>query len=79
MNRKIRNNNLLPFHVIVSASVGEADAIDVVLSHYKGYITELSTKHLLDTDGNFYIVIDEWLKHRLESKLIAAMLSFNVA
>ena len=41
---KQKNKNLLPFDVIVAASSGEAEAIDIVLKHYKGYILALSTR-----------------------------------
>ena len=32
--------DLLPFHVIEAASTGDTEAIQAVLKHYEGYITE---------------------------------------
>lgn len=38
--------NLLPFHIIEAASTGDTEAIQVVLKHYEGYITVLSTRKM---------------------------------
>ena len=37
-------SDLLPFHIIEAASAGDTEAIQVVLKHYEGYITALSTR-----------------------------------
>ena len=71
------NKNLIPYPVIVMASDGDAEAINAVLKHYKGYIKALATKRLYDDDGNTYLCVDEGLRRRLETKLIAAILKFN--
>ena len=39
--------DLLPFHIIEAASTGDTEAIQVVLKHYEGYITILSTRKCL--------------------------------
>ena len=79
MTKQTTTNKLLPFPVIVSATGGDIDAINIVLQHYKGYITALATKRLYDENKNPYLCVDEGVKRRLETKLITAILSFNVA
>ena len=71
--------NLLPFPVILAASQGDAEAISRVLEHYDGYITTLSTRTLYDEEGVPHICVDEGIRQRLQTKLIAAILNFNIA
>ena len=49
--RQIDESELLPFHIIQAASEGDVEAINVVLKHYEGYITSLSTRMLFDEYG----------------------------
>ena len=78
-SKKCKRGNLLSFHVIVAASNGDVDAINQVLKHYEGYIIMLSTRTLYDEYGNPHICVDETIRRRLQSKLIAAILNFKVA
>ena len=71
--------NLLPFPVILAASQGDAEAISIVLEHYDGYITTLSTRTLYDEKGVPHICVDEGIRRRLQTKLIAAVLNFKIA
>lgn len=73
------NSRLLPFPVIVAASGGDIDAINIVLKHYEGYIVVLSTRRLYDEYGNVHLFVDDELRRELETKLIAKILTFNVA
>ena len=52
--RQIDESELLPFHIIQAASEGDVEAINVVLKHYEGYITSLSTRMLFDEYGQAY-------------------------
>ncbi|MBQ3544641.1 MAG: helix-turn-helix domain-containing protein [Lachnospiraceae bacterium] len=74
-----KNGNLLPFPVILAASQGDAEAIGKVLEHYDGYIITLSTRTLYDEKGAPHICVDEGIRRRLQTKLIAAVLNFNIA
>jgi len=76
--RKAYKSSLIPFPVIAAAVNGDIDAINVVLKHYEGYINTMSTKRLFDEYGNSYLLIDERLRGRLEAKLTAAILTFNL-
>ncbi|TEB17118.1 Helix-turn-helix domain protein [Pelotomaculum sp. FP] len=71
--------NLLPFPVIAAAAGGNIDAINAVLKHYEGYIATLSTRQLYDENGNPHLCVDPELRRRLETKLIAKILTFKVA
>lgn len=74
-----KNGNLLPFPVILAASNGDAEAISKVLEHYDGYIIALSTRTLYDEHGVPHICVDEGIRRRLQTKLIAGILNFNIA
>ncbi|HAG08594.1 MAG TPA: helix-turn-helix domain-containing protein [Desulfotomaculum sp.] len=71
--------NLLPFPVIAAAAGGNIDAINAVLKHYEGYIAALSTRQLYDENGNPHLCANPELRRRLETKLIAKILTFKVA
>ena len=78
MKQNSKNENLLPFPVIEAASNGDADAINQVLQHYESYITTLSTRTLYDEYGNPYVCVDEGIRRRLQTKLITAIVSFQI-
>ena len=69
--------HLLPFHIIKAASEGNVEAIHAVLKHYEGYIMALSTRCMYDEFGQTYYCVDETLRKRLETKLIAKTLAFK--
>ena len=64
---------LLPISVIEAARAGDAEAMKQVLSYYSGYINKLCTRTLYDGYGQPYTSVDEYMKHRLENKLIYAI------
>lgn len=70
---------LLPYATILAATQGDPDAVGAVLRHYRGYIARLSMRRLYDEHGNVYRYVDETMRHRLELKLIAGLLSFRAA
>ena len=70
---------LVPFPIIIAASKGDVEAINQVLKHYEGYIISLSTRTLYDEYGNPHICVDENIRRRLQTKLIAAILKFEIA
>jgi len=76
---KQKSSRLLPYPVIVAAAHGDVDAINAVLKHYEGYICALSTRRLYDENGQPHLCVDEGLRCRLEAKLTAKILTFDVA
>jgi len=47
---------LLPYPVIIAATKGEPQAMNIVVQHYAGYIAHLSMRKLRDERGNTGIV-----------------------
>lgn len=68
---------LLPYPVIIAATKGDPEAIQLVVDHYESYIAYLSTRKLRDERGNTYFGIDGDARDRLRSKLIRAVLDFR--
>lgn len=80
MNGTIGNSSergLLPYPVILAASKGDPDAMQIVARHYGSYIASLSLRRLCDERGNKYWGVDEDIKDRLQSKLMRAVLTFR--
>ena len=68
---------LLPMQVIEAARAGDADAVEQVLRYYEGYINKLCTRTVYDENGCPRACLDEYMKSRLENKLIRAILGVN--
>ena len=69
---------LLPYPVIIAATKGDPEAMKIVIQHYEGYIASLSVHKLRDERGNTYYGIDEDIRDRLRSRLMRAVLDFEV-
>ncbi|HBF7557045.1 TPA: helix-turn-helix domain-containing protein [Clostridioides difficile] len=83
MITKVSNNEnaesgLLPYPVIIAATKGDPEAMAIVVKHYESYIASLSMRKLRDERGNTYWGIDEDIRDRLRSRLMRAVLSFEV-
>lgn len=76
-NRK--NSHLIPYPIIVEACSGNAEAIDVVLKHYDGYISRLATRPMIDDRGVYRIGVDEEIRDKLKTALINKILNFKLA
>lgn len=82
MTTKISNNEnaesgLLPYPVIIAATKGNPEAMNIVVQHYESYIASLSMRKLRDERGNIYWGIDEDIRDRLRSRIMRAVLSFK--
>ena len=64
---------LLPLSVIEAARAG--DPLAVERRYYEGYIDKLCTRTLYDLDGSPHVRVDEYMKRRLQSRLIRAILN----
>ena len=60
----------LPLAVIEAARAGDAGAVEQVLQYYNGYINKLCTRTLYNDCGQLHVCVNEYMKHRLENKLI---------
>ena len=77
-NTQQDERGLLPYPVIIAASKGDPEAMQIVVHNYESYIATLSMRKLLDERDNTYYGIDEDIRDRLRSKLMRAVLSFKV-
>lgn len=64
---------LLPMDVIETARAGDPLALERVLRYYDRYINKICTQTLYDKDGLPYIGVDEYMKQRLQAKLVGAI------
>lgn len=72
-----RHSCLLPYLVIVAATKGDPDAMDVVIHHFDGYFADASRRTLYDQRGNTYTGIDVDIRDRVQAKLMLAVLTFD--
>lgn len=68
---------MIPFPVIVRAADGDIEAINQIVRHYSGFIASRSMRPMKDEYGNTHMVVDETLRRRMETRLIAKILSFG--
>ena len=72
-----KGKELLPLSVIDAARDGDSQAVDQVLRYYEGYINKFCTRTLYDPDGQPHVRVDEYMKRRLEIKLIHSIVSME--
>ena len=77
-NTQQDERGLLPYPVIIAASKGDPEAMQIVVHNYESYIATLSMRKLRDERDNTYYGIDGDIRDRLRSKLMRAVLSFKV-
>lgn len=77
-NTENDERGLLPYPVIIAATKGDPQAKSIVVQQYESYIASLSMRKLRDERGNTYYGIDEDIRDRLRSRLMRAVLSFEV-
>ena len=75
--KQARYKEPLPLAVIEAARAGDAGAVEQVLQYYNGYINKLCTRTLYDLDGSPHVRVDEYMKRRLEIKLIHSIVSMS--
>ena len=72
-----KGRELPSLSVIHTAQAGDAEAMDCILRYYEGYINKLCTRKFYDEYGHAYEGLDEYMKRRLEIKLIHAIVTMN--
>ena len=75
--RNYKGRELLALAVRDAARAGDAAAVAQVLRYYEGYINKLCTRTVYDENGCPHTCLDEYMKSRLENKLIRAILGMN--
>ena len=69
---------LLPLSVNEAARAGAPLAVESVLRYYDGYMNKLCTRTLYDLDGLPHVRVDEYMKDRLQNKLIQTILKSSL-
>ena len=67
-----------PLSVMEAAHAGDAIAMEQVLRYYECYINKLCTRTLYDSNGIPYVCVDEYMKRRLEIKLIHSIVKQEI-
>ena len=76
-SKTARKRKLIPYDTICLAANGDAEAMQLVLEHYDGYIRFLATERMADGSGGVYTYFDEALYSRLQMKLIVTVMKFD--
>ena len=63
---------------LCAAVRGDPEAVNRVLDHYSGYIAALSMRRGCNQNGNPCFAVNEEIRRRIETKLIVAILSFDL-
>lgn len=66
---------LLPMSVIDVVHAGDPLAAERILRYYNRYINKICTRTLYDKDGLNRVCVDEYMKHRLQTKLLEAIVN----
>ena len=70
---------LLPMEVIEAARAGDPSALEHILQYYDHYINKICTRTIYDKESLPRIGIDEYMKHRLQAKLVDAIVVKKIA
>ncbi len=68
---------LVPYPIILAATKGDPEAMEVVVQHFSGYIASLSMRKRYDTQGTPYYGVDDDIRERLHAKLLKIVLMFK--
>ena len=69
---------MIPFPVIVRATDGDIEAVNQIVRHYSGFIASRSMRPMKDAYGSNFFWFDDSLRRRMETRLIAKILSFEI-
>lgn len=68
----------IEFEIIQAAIQGDADSINQIISYFQPYINSKCKRKFKDEFGKEQYVVDEYMKRRLETKLITKILDFEI-
>lgn len=66
---------LFPMDVIEAAHAGDPIAFERILWYYDRYVNKICTRMLYDKNGLPYIGVDEYMKQRLQAKLVGTIVT----
>ncbi len=68
------NRSLISYDTILAAKNGDSDDMQQILRHYGPYIASFSKRTFLDEYGNRYEFVDEYIRQRIEAKLMQSIM-----
>ena len=68
----------IEFEVIEAAIGGDAVAINQIIDYFQTYINSRCRRKFIDESGWTRCGIDEYMKRRMETKLITKILGFQI-
>ncbi len=66
------------FEIIEAAIAGDAVALNQIVDYLQPYINSRCWRKYIDESGQIRYGIDEYMKQRMETKLITKILSFEI-
>ncbi|OUQ66455.1 hypothetical protein B5E53_10490 [Eubacterium sp. An11] len=76
---KSRKHREMPeFETIEMAIQGDAEAINRIVYYFQPFINQKAKRKCEDEYGRTYYVTDEYMKRRMETKLITKILDFKI-
>lgn len=66
------------FEIIEAAINGDADSINQIVSYFQSFIESKCRRKFKDEFGRIHYEIDEYMKRRMETKLITKILDFEI-
>lgn len=66
------------FGIILAAITGDVDAINQVVFYFQPYINSKCKRKVWDEYGNVHYMVDEYMKRRMETRLITKILDFKI-
>ena len=76
---KAKKHREMPeFEIIQAAIEGDAEAINQILSFFQPFSNSECKREYKDEFGRIHYAADEYMKRRLETKLITKILDFEI-
>lgn len=76
---KLKKHREMPeFETIQVAIEGDTEAINQILFYFQPYINSKCKRRYKDELGRIHYVTDEYMKRRMETKLITKILDFKI-
>lgn len=76
--RNKKKKEPIAFEVIEAATVGDIVAINQIVDYFQPYIISRCRRKFIDESGQVKYGIDEYMKRRMETKLITKILCFEI-
>jgi len=76
--QKKKHREPIEFKVIQAAIEGDVDAINQVLFYFQPYINSRCKRKVKDEFGQVHYMVDEYMKRRMETRLITKILDFKI-